>query len=168
MHGLVRPFHYGRAYQQAITLPNHTLPGPQARVIPAEASERVLCVNVNVLTNAVASNRTVMWAVLDEDGNYYYSCLAPTQIVASSGVSVIYMVGSPQQTPLSNNQQAWLPDVILPPSWTWQVMLLNGQTGDQIYSTTAVVERYPNSQVGYEIGVTSERTPDILTPTLGS
>lgn len=115
--------------------------------------ERLLTLTVTLTTSAVVANRFIQLFLRDINGNSIISVPAAGVIPASSTVTPNLMTDA---TSFSNGTSGstfgHLPDVLIPPGWSWMVKVFSMDVADQLSGAVLLVHRFPNDAASITAG----------------
>lgn len=107
--------------------------------------ERLIAVYFTLTTSAVVANRFPLVTVKDNNGVIIATVPAGSTVPATTNLLVSLFIGAPGfAVGTAFNTAGCLPDLILPPDYTWSSSILGGDAGDQFSVVTLLVQRFPN------------------------
>lgn len=144
---------FGVGWQEPVYLPNPAAGAGLTYIVDGRYYERVLAVTFTLVTSAVVANRFVQLYLLDTNGKIITSIQGAGTVVASTTVNVFLMLRAPT---LSNGPSGgsfgFLPDLLLPPGWKWQITVFGEDAADQISAVVFLVQRFPNDAAAVTAG----------------
>lgn len=107
--------------------------------------ERLLAVRYTLTTSAVVANRVPQLVLKDANGVVLFAVPAAGAVVASSAITVnlAYRLGT-LSAGIAGNTYGTLPDLLLPPGYSWSVVTAGLDVGDTETGVTLLVQQFPN------------------------
>lgn len=107
--------------------------------------ERVIAIAFTFATSAVVATRFPLVQLVDNNNVVVTGVTAGNAVVASSIVNPNLWVGAPQlATGASGGTFGYMPDILIPPGWSWQSNTFAMDAGDQFSGIVVLTQRYPN------------------------
>lgn len=115
--------------------------------------ERVVAVSFQLVTSVVVANRFAQLLLNDQNGVTVTSVPCAGTIVASSTVNVNLVIRAPSYANgASGGVFGFIPDLLIPPGWSWVMALFGADAGDQVSSVVVLTQRFPNDTASITVG----------------
>jgi hypothetical protein len=115
---------------------------------------RLVSVRFAFSTSAVVAGRFPQLQLTDSNGVNVTAVVAGNNVVASSSVNPYLTVGGPTQaTGAAGATFGFIPDLVIPPDWTWGMTTFGIDVGDQYSAIVLVVQKFPNDTVALPSGL---------------
>lgn len=136
---------FGVGWQQPVYIPQPPAGQGWKRKVDGRYYERVLAITFNFTADAVVANRFLQAFVEDNNGTVITSVPCGGTVVASTALNVNLALRSPSyaNSP-SGGSFGWIPDLLLPPDWSWSVTVFGADAADQISNIVMLVQQYPS------------------------
>ena len=151
--GLVQPFGWGLAYEEAIHIPDPAVASDLIYTVTGRYWERIPALGVTLVTDANAGNRFVSLQVRDADAQVLAAF--PAAAVQTAALTRRYSFVSNLSAasgPLGGFYFSPAPLFFLQPGWTARVVIDTVKAGDQLSLAVILRERFPTGAAGYPMG----------------
>lgn len=136
---------YAVGWQQPIYVPAPAAGANWSHKVDGRYFERLLTVTFVVATDAVVANRVPLVQLLDGNGTVVTAVPAGGTVVASSSLQSYLAVNNPVLAgAASGGSFGFLPDLLVPPDWTWRSQVAGLDVADQISGVVLLVQQFPN------------------------
>lgn len=106
---------------------------------------RLVAARWNFTASATVATRFTEFQLKDTNGVIISEVPAGQGMVASTSVQPSLFVGCPVQGSAAQFQTpGFIPDILIPPGWSWGTVTSGLQAGDQFSSIVLLVQRFPN------------------------
>jgi hypothetical protein len=140
-------------WQERVIIPNPVAGADWTYKVDGRYYERLLAARWAFQASAVVGNRVLRLRLLDHVGNTVITVPASANIAAGTSIAINLMAGFPV---LSSNAalETWggIPDLLIPPDWTWQAATSFIDVGDVETSIILLVQRFPNDTASQPSG----------------
>ena len=136
---------YAVGWQEPVYLPNP--PAGQGWSYPVDGRyfERLLSARWIFTTDAVVANRSVRLSLMDANGTIAAEVPATGVVTAGTVLACEMTTGGPGYAVTTAGVAAgFIPDLLVPPGWTWMARGITLDPGDTLTSVTLLVQRFPN------------------------
>ena len=107
--------------------------------------ERLLSVYYVLSTSAVVANRTSQLNLLDSNGLVVAVTAAGAPVTAGQVKFCCLQLGNPGlESAIPSGSVGFLPDLVVPPGWTWQLVIANEDVDDQVSGVVLLVQQFPD------------------------
>ena len=107
--------------------------------------ERLLAAQFTLNTSATVLNRFLHLELNDQDGTRVSEVQASGAVAASAMITTFLTVGAGVlATGSTGHTYGALPDLLIPPGWSWQVPTVGLDPADQVSGVVLLVQRFPN------------------------
>lgn len=135
---------YVVGWQEPIYVPAPAAGDEWVHEVDGRYYERLLTARFFLNTSSAAPGRYPYLTLNDANGNEVITVSAGAAVAASSILQVYLTTHGPAYAAGSEgNTFGFLPDLIVPPGWTWGVRTDNIDVADQYDDIVLVVQRYP-------------------------
>lgn len=132
-------------WQEALYVPNPAAGADWSHVVDGRYYERLIAARWVLTTDAVAGNRIAGVQVTDQNGRVVIRVTGSGNIAASNAVDINLAVGVGQLGVATFGSSCGaIPDLLLPPGWSWSGFTFGLDAGDQESAVILVVQRFPN------------------------
>lgn len=132
-------------WQERVRLPNPAAGGGFTYTVDGRYYERVLAIRFTFDTSAVVNTRYGFVGVYDADGNIVTEVQAIATMAASAEARVNLTVGCPViSMNNSGDSEGFLPDLLIPPGWSWRARITAEDVADQFSGVVVLVQRFPS------------------------
>lgn len=136
---------YAVGWQEPVYLPNPAAGATWKFTVDGRYHTRVISIRWGYAASGVVVNRFPMLTLRDANGTIVFRSPAMQQIIAGNNLAMnSYRFGYTDFAQNQAEQFSGLPDVLLPPGWSWSGDVVNIDAGDQISGVVLLVQRYPN------------------------
>jgi hypothetical protein len=136
---------YQVGWQEPVYVPNPAAGQPWSYTVDGRYYVRVLGIRFTFVTDAVVGNRFPQVSLMDTNGATIISARAGGTVVASSTLNVNLALNTSEvANGASGSTWGQLPDLLIPPGWSWSVTLGSLDAGDQFSNVVLLVQRFPN------------------------
>lgn len=131
-------------WQERVRLPQPAAGGGFTYTVDGRYYERVLSIRFTFDTSAVANTRYGFVGVYDADGSLVAEVQAIATMPEGAEARVNLMVGCPVVS-MGNggDSEGFLPDLLLPPGWSWRARVTAEDAADQFSGVVVLVQRFP-------------------------
>lgn len=144
---------YAVGWQETVAVPNPPAGAGWSHTVDGRYYERLIGACWVLATDAVAGGRYPALQLTDNNGRLVYQATLYNNYAASTELTFSAFVGNAAQVQFSavdvNN---WLPDLLIPPGWTWRSNANGYDPGDQESAVTLLVQRFPNDVAAISAG----------------
>jgi hypothetical protein len=145
-------FGYEVGWQQPVYLPNPAAGQNWVYKADGRYYTRVLAMTFVLQTSAVVANRFPQVQLLDTNGAVITVVPAGGTVVASSQLQNYLTVHSPGLSGGSSGGSfGFIPDLLIPPGWTWQSQIFGIDPGDTITGGVLLVQQFPNDSASFTV-----------------
>lgn len=142
---MVAPPGYAVGWQEPLYLAKPAAGAGWAHQVDGRYSERLVSASFALATSAAVGNRFPQLQLLDTNGVAVLAVPVGDSVAPSSNLNPALMIGAPAFAfGTSGGTFGFIPDLLVPPGWTWQLTVFGGDVGDQITSVILIVQRFPN------------------------
>jgi hypothetical protein len=128
-----------------VYLPAPAPGAPWSRKVDGRYFERLLAVTFNLVTSVVVANRVTTVQLLDGNGLVVTEVPAGGAQVASTTLAVRLVTGAPAYaSAVAGGSYGFLPDLLVPPDWTWRAVTAGLDAGDQFSAPLLLMQQFPN------------------------
>jgi len=132
-------------WQEPVYIPNPAAGQNWKFKVDGRYFTRVLSVTFVLQTSAVVANRFPQLQLLDSNGVLITAIGAGGTVVATSNLQNYLTVGNPFiSAGASGGSFGYMPDLLIPPDWSWQSQVFGIDAGDQLSGIVLLVQRFPN------------------------
>src|SRR6267142_1490704 len=132
-------------WQEPVYIPNPAAGQNWKFKVDGRYFTRVLSVTFVLQTSAVVANRFPQLQLLDSNGVLITEIGAGGTVVATSNLQNYLTVGNPFiSAGASGGSFGYMPDLLIPPDWSWQSQVFGIDAGDQLSGIVLLVQRFPN------------------------
>ncbi len=150
---MVAPPGFAVGWQEPVYVPDPAAGNPWTHEVDGRYSERLISVSFTLTTSAAVGSRFPQVELVDANDKVVLSVPAGDTVVASSSVSPNLMLGAPAFAfGASGGTFGFIPDVLLPPGWAWNLAVFGIDVADQISDTILIVQRFPNDTTSVTTG----------------
>lgn len=143
---------YQVGWQQPVYVPNPAAGAQWSFTVDGRYYTRVLAVRFTFTTDAVVGNRSPQLVLTDTNGFVITKVPAGSGIAASSSVSANLSLIAPQPALGGGGDLfGYLPDLLLPPGWTWGTSVGTIDPGDQFSGIVLLVQQFPNDAASFTV-----------------
>ena len=131
-------------WQERVRLPNPAAGAGFTYTVDGRYYERVLGIRFTFDTSVAANTRYGFAGVYDADGLLVTEVEAIATMPASTEARVNLLVGCPVVSMNGGgDSQGFIPDLLLPPGWSWRGRITAEDAADQFTGITVLVQRFP-------------------------
>lgn len=150
---MVNPPGFAIGWQEPVYIPNPPVGQVWSHTADGRYYERLISARWTLTTDAVAVTRLPRLQLLDTNGVVMASVAAGSGVAASSAATPTLVAGlSVLATGASGDLAGFLPDVLIPPGWTWAATVIGIDPGDQQSGIALLVQRFPNDATSITAG----------------
>jgi len=132
-------------WQEPVTVVTPAAGAQWSHKVDGRYFTRVLAVTFTLVTSAVVANRFPAVNLTDNNGRLITSVPAGGTVVASSTLNVFLAAGAPAYAfGASGGTFGFLPDLLVPPDYSWSSVVAGIDVGDQLSGITLLLQRFPN------------------------
>jgi hypothetical protein len=132
-------------WTQPVYLPAPAAGAGWSRKADGRYFERLLSVTFSLVTSAVVANRVTTVQLLDGNGLVVTEVPAGGVQVASTTLAVRLVTGAPAYAAaVAGGSYGFLPDLLVPPDWTWRAVTTGIDVGDQFSAPLLQLQQFPN------------------------
>ena len=136
---------FGVGWQEPVYLPNPAAGANWSYKVDGRYFERVLSVHYTLVTSAVVANRFPVLTLADQNGKIVSGAPGGSGVAASTTLITDLIIGGPAYDFANvGNSYGFLPDLLIPPGWSWQSVVGNLDVADQFSGIVLLVQRFPN------------------------
>lgn len=136
---------FGVGWQQPVYLPAPPAGQGWKRKVDGRYYERVLAISFNYVADAVVANRFLQAFVEDNNGAVITSVPCGGTVVASTSLNVnLALHGPSYANSPSGGSFGYMPDLLLPPDWSWSVQVFGADAADQISNIVMLIQQFPS------------------------
>lgn len=117
----------------------HTIDGPEW--------ERLVTLAVKLSTSAAGSSRYLACQIKDVNGNTFVDFDLSTAVSVSSNVHAYAAPGMADHLEGSGISSAPMPDLLLPPGWSWNIEVVGVDAADLLTDMCAIVHKFTSDNV---------------------
>lgn len=140
-------------WQQPIYVPNPGAGAQWKHTVDGRYFERVVAVSFSFATSAVVANRFPTVQLTDTNGVTITSVLAGNSVAANSFLGVFLALDGPSYASGgSGSTFGFLPDLLIPPGWSWGSATFGMDPGDAFTGVTLLVQQFPNDATAITAG----------------
>ena len=144
---------YAVGWQEPVYLPNPPAGQGWSYTVDGRYYERLLSARWIFTTDAVVANRSVRLSLSDANGTIIAEVPATGVVAAGQVVAVELVVGlSAAGVTVPGVSAGPLPDLLVPPGWTWMARGITLDPGDTFTAVTLLVQRFPNDAASITAG----------------
>lgn len=144
---------YAIGWQEPIYPPNPAAGAVWSHTVDGRYYERLITVRYNYLASAVVANRYPLLTLTDANGAIVLRVPTVASIVAGNNLAINLWPNNTSQAADNQGEQFnTLPDLLVPPGWTWTATVVNIDPGDQISNVVLQVQRFPNDTTAITAG----------------
>lgn len=144
---------YAVGWQEPLYLSNPAAGSEWTYTVSGRFYERLLSVRYTLVTSAVVANRFPRLALADANGTHVLSVPVAGTVVAGTTLFIHGMLGAPAfGSGTTGNSQGFIPDMLIPPGWTWHVNTSGLDAGDTETGIVLIVQRFPSDTASIEAG----------------
>lgn len=144
---------YQVGWQERIIVPPPGAGNQWSHVADGRFYERLISATFQFTASAVVATRFIRTRLTDTDGRVITQAETGDNVVASGSVTPYLTLNSP--TPAqgsSGDTYGYIPDILIPPGWTWGSIVFGMDPGDAFTNITLLVQRFPNDAAAQVIG----------------
>lgn len=142
---LVDPPGYAVGWQERLILPDPAVGAQWLHTVDGRYYERLVTCRYAFATSAVVANRFPSVQLKDTDGKVVTVVPGGQNVAASATANAYLTVGAPAYAQgTSGNVIGFIPDLLVPPGWSWGSVTGNMDAGDAFTGVLLVVQRFPN------------------------
>lgn len=132
-------------WQQTVVVPKPAAGAAWARKTPGTYLERLVSVSFTLTASAAVANRVTALQLADNNGQVLLSVPCGGAQVASTSLAVCLVQKAPAYAAaVAGASVGWLPDVLVPPDYTWQAVTSGIDVADQFSAVVMLMQQYPN------------------------
>lgn len=132
-------------WQEPVYLPTPAAGAAWTYTVDGRNFERLLSVYYVLAASAVVANRTTQLNLLDVAGRTILVVGAGATVTAGQTKFCSLQIQSPSiEGGIPSGSVGWLPDLLLPPGWQWQLVIANEDVADQVSGVVLLLQRFPN------------------------
>lgn len=136
---------YAVGWQTPVYLPNPAAGAEWSYTVDGRYYERLISARWRLTTSAAAGDRAPVFRLADADGNVVTSVAAAGLVAPSTVIDINLFPGlSALSTFTATTTWGFMPDMMIPPGWSWSVVTGSLDAADQESGIVLVVQRYPN------------------------
>ena len=140
-------------WQEPVFLPVPVVGAQWSYTVDGRYYERVLALRFMITTSAVVASRNPVVVLADVAGRTTAVVPAGQNVPASTLLTIDLAVGSPGLAGgAAGRTFGFLPDLLIPPGWSWSSAVGNGDPGDQLSGVSLLVQRFPNDAAAIVAG----------------
>lgn len=150
---MAAPPGFAVGWQEPVYIPDPAAGAVWDHVVDGRYSERLVSVAFALTTSAVVGSRFPQVELVDTNGKVVLSVPAGDTVVASSTVNPVLMLNAPAFAfGSAGGTFGFIPDILVPPGWSWQLVVFGIDPGDQVSDVILVVQRFPNDATSITAG----------------
>jgi|SRR5690348_3592699 len=150
---LSSPPAFGVGWQERIIVPNPGAGANWVHTVDGRYYERLLSCRYTFTTSATVANRFPGIELRDTDGNFVTVMPGGQNVAANVSLSAYLTLGGPAYAQgTAGNTVGFIPDLLVPPGWTWGSVVGAMDPGDAFTSILLIVQRFPNDAAEITIG----------------
>ena len=150
---MVSPPGFAVGWQEPLYLPNPPAGNGWSHTVDGKWLERLIAARWIFTTDAVVANRSVRLSLSDVNGTIITEVPATGVVAASQMLACELAVGlSGSAVTVPGVSAGPLPDLLVPPGWTWSARGITLDPGDTLTSITLLVQRFPNDAASITAG----------------
>ena len=136
---------YVQGWQEPVIVANPAPGAGFAHTTPGQYSERLYAVTFRLTTSIVVANRVPVMQLTDNNGVRVTAGKAGGAVVASTVLRANLCITTPVDPGgIAGDTFGYLPDVLVPPGWTWTLNVGGIDAGDQVDLIMLLVQRFPS------------------------
>ena len=144
---------YAVGWQEPLYLPNPPAGGGWSHTVDGRWLERLVTARWIFTTDAVVANRSVRLSLSDVNGTIIMEVPATGVVTAGTVLAVELAVGlSAAGVAVPGVSAGPLPDLLVPPGWTWMARGITLDPGDTFTAVTLLVQRFPTDAAAITAG----------------
>ncbi|SRR6266852_3497065 len=144
---------YQVGWQEPVYLPNPAAGAVWSYKVDGRYFERVLTITFTLVTSAVVANRFPQVQLADANGTVITAVPAGGTVVAGNNLNVTLTLEAPGYSGgASGGTFGFMPDLLIPPGWSWRAAVFGIDPGDQILGVILLVQRFPNDAASIPAG----------------
>lgn len=144
---------YAVGWQDVVYLPAPAVGAEWAYTADGRYYERVTAVRFAFTASAVVATRGLQLRLTDANGTIIQTVPLAGGVAAGANIMVNASVGAPVvATAGAGDVATYLPDVLIPPGWSWVSHVVAADPGDVRTGIVLVVQRYPNDAASISAG----------------
>lgn len=136
---------YAIGWQEPVYIAQPAAGATWSHTVDGRYYQRLITARWNYLASAVAANRYVVLTLTDASGNIIIRVPTVAVIVAGNNLAINLWANNTSQAADNQGEQFnTIPDLLIPPGWTWTATTINEDVGDQVSNVVLLVQRFPN------------------------
>lgn len=136
---------YVVGWQEPVYVANPAAGAVWSHTVAGRYYERLLSVHSVFVTSAVVATRFPQLQLLDSNGTVVTAVAAGGGIAAGTTLTADLMLGGPVfDGGTSGGSFGFLSDILVPPGWSWKMLVTNIDAGDQFSNVVLLVQRFPS------------------------
>ena len=150
---MVAPPGFAVGWQEPLYLPDPVAGAEWSHVVDGRYFERLLAAQYMFTADAAVATRYAVLGLYDVAGRQVLTVPAAGGVVAATAVTANLMTGiGVLSSGTIGNTWGVLPDLLVPPGWSWRSATSGIDAGDQYSGITLVVQRFPNDATSIVAG----------------
>jgi ligand-binding sensor domain-containing protein len=139
-------------WQQPLYLPAPAAGQPWVHTVDGRYFERLISATFSITTDVVAGSRFPLLRLFDSNGKLAAMSSIGALVAASSSMLVSMNVRSQPFAIAGSGETAGLiPDLLVPPGWTWSACQTDIDVGDQVSGAVLIVQQFPSDAVAIPV-----------------
>ena len=132
-------------WQQLVPLPDPAVGAQWSYTVDGRYFERLVAVRYRFMTSAVVASRFPELTLQDNNGTIVTAVQGGWTVAAGATVHPNLVIGAPVAATATNGETfGYLPDLLVPPGWSWVSSVGAMDPGDAFSQIALLVQRYPN------------------------
>ena len=150
---MVSPPGYAVGWQEPVYMPAPAAGQNWLHPVDGRYYERLVSARFTLTTSAVVATRACQVRLMDGNGNIVLTIPVSGGVTAGGSVSVNAVAGAPAVTTGTQGDIAtFIPDLLIPPDWSWGSHVVAMDAGDQVSGIVLLVQRFPNDTAAVTAG----------------
>lgn len=144
---------YAVGWQEPLYLPQPAAGAVWSHKADGRYYERLISASWLYVSSAAGSTRGPLLQLLDGNGTVVLEVGASPTVPVSSSEQISLIVNLGVSAAMTYSR-AWLtlPDLLIPPGWSWQATVINLDPADQQSNIVLLVQRFPSDAVSVTAG----------------
>lgn len=144
---------YAIGWQEPIYIAQPVAGATWSHTVDGRYYERLVTARWNYLASAAVANRYVVLTLTDANGTIVIRVPTVAVIVAGNNLAInLWPQNTSQAADNQGEQFNTIPDLLIPPGWTWTATTINEDVADQVSNVVLLVQRFPNDAVAITAG----------------
>ena len=149
----VDPPGFAVGWQEPVYLVNPPAGSGWSHTVDGKWLERLISARWIFTADAVVANRSIRLSLLDVNGTIVTEVPATGVVTAGTMLACEMTTGGPgYAVTVAGVAAGFIPDLLVPPGWTWTARGITLDPGDTLTSITLLVQRYPNDAASITAG----------------